>query len=124
MFADSLLDSAWKQSSRRHWTTVASFTLQAVGIGVLLLIPIIYTQGLPQLARVIDIPVPAPQGPPPASTLAQSRRSAPLSNFRDGMLMTPSRIPPRYSAHRRSRYRPVGSWAANRAQRHRNGRRS
>jgi periplasmic protein TonB len=93
MFADSLLDSAWKQSSRRRWTTVASFTLQAVGIGVLLLIPIISTEGLPQLARVIDIPVAAPQGPPPASTLPQSRRSAPLSNFRDGMLMTPSRIP-------------------------------
>ena len=69
MFADSLLDSGWGTTSKRGWTTVLSFALQALGIGVLLLLPMIYTQGLPQMARLqslLDPPTP-PIGTPPAS---------------------------------------------------------
>jgi len=49
MFADSLLDTPWTARSRRGWTTLASFALQAAAAGVLLLLPLLYTQGLPQL---------------------------------------------------------------------------
>ena len=49
MFADSLLDTPWTDRSRRGWTTLASFALQAAAAGVLLLLPLLYTQGLPQL---------------------------------------------------------------------------
>src|SRR5215470_3074227 len=92
MFADSLLDSGWEHSSRRSWTTLASFTGQTIGIGILLLVPVIYTQGLPEVARQIEtIPVPARQGSPPANPAPH--RNVPISNLRAGVLMMPSRIP-------------------------------
>ena len=37
------------QNPRSAWTTAASFTLQAFGVGVLLVIPLIYTEALPVL---------------------------------------------------------------------------
>jgi periplasmic protein TonB len=92
MFADSLLDSAWEHSSRRRWTTAASFTLQALGIGILLLVPVIYTQGLPQLSRQVFVtPMPDSQGPPPTNAPQTDR--APISNYRAGILRIPTRIP-------------------------------
>ena len=48
MFADSLLDSPWASRSRRGWSALASFAGQAVAVGSLLLLPLIYTSGLPQ----------------------------------------------------------------------------
>ncbi len=68
MFADSFVESAWAHSSRRGWTALASFTLQALLVGVVLLLPLIYTQGLPQLKLMAGItPVlEPPVGPPPA----------------------------------------------------------
>lgn len=37
------------QNPRSAWTTAASFTVQAFGVGVLLLVPLIYTEALPVL---------------------------------------------------------------------------
>jgi hypothetical protein len=49
MFADSLLESNWTNRSRRGWTILASFAAQMLGMGVLLMLPWIYTQAPPQL---------------------------------------------------------------------------
>lgn len=49
MFADSLPDSAWTNRSQRAWTTLASFAVQELAVGILLLLPFLYTQGLPEL---------------------------------------------------------------------------
>lgn len=95
MFADSLIDSNWAQTSRRGWTTVASFALQTAAVGMLLMLPLIYTEGLPQLKLLASpgmvAPAPPP-GPPPAMS-ARHRSEAPVSNFRNGFLMSPKRIP-------------------------------
>ena len=40
MFADSLLDAAWTDHSRRGWTTFVSFAVQAIAAGVFLLLPL------------------------------------------------------------------------------------
>ena len=53
MFADSLLDSPWADRSRRGWTTLVSFAAQAAVAGVLLLLPLFYTQVLPQFQLII-----------------------------------------------------------------------
>ena len=50
MFADSFCDSGWSNRSHRGWTTLVSFALQALAVGCLLLLPLLYTQGLPRLA--------------------------------------------------------------------------
>ena len=38
MFAESILETSWAQRTRRSWTTLTSFGLQALVIGVLLLL--------------------------------------------------------------------------------------
>ena len=93
MFADSLLETSWAQRSRRSWTTLTSFALEALAIGVLLLLPLWKTVGLPS-ARTVSTPIsmgrpePAPvQGP------RNGTASANASNFDGIRLMQPSHIP-------------------------------
>src|ERR1017187_4311204 len=45
----SALETSGDQSPRRRWTTVASFTLQALGLSLLLAIPLLTVQGPPRL---------------------------------------------------------------------------
>jgi periplasmic protein TonB len=67
MFADSFCESTWDQTSRRGWTALASFTLQGLLVGFVLLLPLIYTQGLPTLKLLSGVsPVLAPPAPAPA----------------------------------------------------------
>ncbi len=62
MFSESLLDSA--APSRRGWTTTLSFALQTVGIAVLVLLPLFYTQALPRVLLLGPVVGPPP-GPAP-----------------------------------------------------------
>jgi periplasmic protein TonB len=93
MFTE-LCGSAWENRTHRGWTTAASFAAQAMGIGLLLLLPIIYTQHLPDLKLLegtLSVPVPPP-GHAPIHPVSQAHRGA-LSNFRDGVLMGITLIP-------------------------------
>ncbi len=45
MFADSLLDSALISRSHRGWTTLISFSVQALLVAALLMVPLLYTEG-------------------------------------------------------------------------------
>lgn len=56
MFAESLLETSWAERERRSWTTLTSFGLQAVIIGLLMLIPMLATVGLPS-GRTVSTPV-------------------------------------------------------------------
>jgi len=93
MFADSLLDSPWADRSRRGWSTIASFAAQALGLGMLLMLPLLYTEGLPRLQLVQAIAPPAPPpGPPPAMEhLPTSIQHE--SNMRDDIIVQPPTIP-------------------------------
>jgi protein TonB len=55
MFADTL-NSSWAERSRRGWTTLTSFGLQALVAGALLLLPLLRPTGLP-LFRQLSTPV-------------------------------------------------------------------
>lgn len=57
MFADSMLETSWAQNARRSWTTLTSFGLQAIVIGLLLLIPLLNTVGLPTVIRTVSTPI-------------------------------------------------------------------
>jgi periplasmic protein TonB len=92
MFADSLLDSPWESRSRRGWTTLASFAAQMLAIGGLLLLPLIYTQGLPALHWIETGPVLAPPPAPPAPTPAPASAGQ-QSNFAGTVLVVPRSIP-------------------------------
>jgi hypothetical protein len=56
MFADSLLETSWAYRNRRSWTTLTSFALQAAVLGLLLLIPLWTTVGLPS-SRTVSTPL-------------------------------------------------------------------
>jgi protein TonB len=69
MFAESLLETSWAERGRRSWMTLTSFGLQAVIVGLLLLIPLLTTVGLPSGRTTVSTPItlgrrdpgPAPQ---------------------------------------------------------------
>lgn len=95
MFADSLLETSWDQRSRRGWITFTSFGLQSVGIGLLLLIPLLTTVVLPS-SRVLQPPTSFAAPVPPAPPMErQHRNTIPQSNLANNLPITPSSIPPR-----------------------------
>ena len=93
MFADSLLETSWDQRSRRGWITFTSFGLQSGVIGLLLLIPLLTTVGLPS-SRILQPPTsfaaPRPLAPP---TERLHRTAVPMSNLQNNVLITPPAIP-------------------------------
>src|SRR2546429_2076344 len=95
MFADSLLDSALINRSHRGWTTLISLSVQALIVGALLMIPLLYTEGLPslRLMRQTVIGPPPSQGPPPKIEPSHGRSFA-LKNPSGLVLMPPKGITP------------------------------
>ena len=56
IFADSMLETSWAQRATRSWTTLTSFGLQVLALGLLLLLPVLKTVGLPA-ARTVSTPI-------------------------------------------------------------------
>jgi periplasmic protein TonB len=95
MFEDSLIESAGRlRSKKRAGTTVLSFVLQILFLGVLILIPLIYTEALPkgQLSTFLVAPPPPPPPPPPPAA-APVKIQKVVSEIDQGQLRTPTKIP-------------------------------
>jgi protein TonB len=94
MFEDSLVESSGRLKTKRGWTTVTSFLIQIGMIGVLILIPLIYTEALPKasLSTFLVAPPPPPPPPPPAPATPQVVRKV-TTDIIDGALRTPTKIP-------------------------------
>jgi periplasmic protein TonB len=93
MFADSLLDSHRTNRSRRGWTTLLSFSLQAIAVAMVVALPLLYTEGLPKLHLVS---VGAPIGAPPGQRAPSAQRRAtnhPQSAPRPNVFSAPVEIP-------------------------------
>lgn len=96
LFADSLLETPGGQRVRRASATVFSLLFQCSLVGVLLLIPLLFTEVLPrqQLMTFLAAPTPPPPPPPPAAPDSASRKVAKVaSDISNGQLRTPTRIP-------------------------------
>src|SRR4051812_15940241 len=72
MFTESLLESSGvHQHTRRGWTTAASLAVQAIVIGMLALIPMLYPSALSLVRRPPDVPIfSVTAAPPPVATQA------------------------------------------------------
>ncbi len=95
LFSDSLLQYHG-QKKRQTWTTAFSFLFQCVLLGILLLIPLYFTQELPksQLLTFLVAPPPPPPPPPPAAAqAAQIMKQIQTDLLSNGGLRTPSKIP-------------------------------
>ena len=93
MFAESMLEASWAQRTRRSWTTLTSFGLQVLVIGVLLLLSLWRTVGLPSV-RTVSTPISAGRVAPEPAPQPRKARASPQTNMLPGRLMQPSRIPP------------------------------
>ncbi|HSE48565.1 MAG TPA: TonB family protein [Terriglobales bacterium] len=94
MFEDSLMESAGKLKTKRGWTTMISFVIQTLLIGVMILIPLIYTEALPkqQLMTFLVAPPPPPPPPPPAAAAVKVVKQI-QTEIVNGALRTPTKIP-------------------------------
>jgi protein TonB len=94
IFSDSLLRYEG-QHGRQTWATLLSFILQCTMLGVLLLLPLYFTQELPksQLLTFLVAPPPPPPPPPPAAQAARIIKQIQTDLISGGQLRTPSRIP-------------------------------
>ncbi len=94
MFEDSLIESGGKLKTKRGATTLFSFILQMVLLGVLILIPLLYTEALPkqQLMTFLVAPPPPPPPPPPAAAPIKVVKQI-QTEIINGQLRTPTKIP-------------------------------
>ena len=94
MFEDSLIESGGKLKTKRVWTTLFSVFLQAFLIGIMILVPLIYTEALPkqQLMTFLVAPPPPPPPPPPAAPEVRVVKVV-QTDIENGQLRTPTKIP-------------------------------
>jgi periplasmic protein TonB len=96
MFEDSLLESGGRLKTKRGATTFFSFILEVVIIGILILIPLIYTEALPKqqlMTFLVAPPPPPPPPPPPAATPPPVKIKKIETELDNGQLRTPTKIP-------------------------------
>src|SRR5215467_2586522 len=65
MFEDSLIESGNRLKTRRGRTTTTAFMLEAIVVGVLVLIPLLFTEALPKAQLMMALVAPPPPPPPP-----------------------------------------------------------
>jgi periplasmic protein TonB len=95
MFSDSLLEFG-QQRKRRAFATTTSFIFNCLAVGVMLIMPLLFTEDLPraQLFTFLVAPPPPPPPPPPAAEQAQRVvRQVQTDLLSTGQLRTPTKIP-------------------------------
>lgn len=92
MFEDSLIESGGKLKDKRKSTTAFSFLLEALVIGFMILVPLLFTEALPNLTASMSLvaPPPPPPPPPPAAVHIVKQVQTDIVN---GQLRTPTKIP-------------------------------
>jgi periplasmic protein TonB len=93
MFDDLVVSSANPKHTHKSWTVALSAVIQAVIVGVFILIPLLVTEALPKemtMAYLIA-PTPPPPPPPPPPKVQVVKQAPPL--IQQGKLMAPTVIP-------------------------------
>src|SRR5438445_2919153 len=95
MFEDSLIESGNKLKTKRGMTTIISFFFQVLLIGVLVLLPLLFTEALPktQLMTFLVAPPPPPPPPPPPAAAPVKVVKQIQTDIINGQLRTPTKIP-------------------------------
>jgi len=95
MFEDSLIESGGRLKTKRGRTSVVAFMLEAMIIGVMVLIPLIFTEALPkqQLMTFLVAPPPPPPPPPPPAAAPVKIVKQIQTDIVNGELRTPTKIP-------------------------------
>ena len=94
MFEDSLLESGGRLKTKRGRTTTFAIILEIALVGVMVLLPLIFTEALPkqQLMTFLVAPPPPPPPPPPAAAPVKIVKVI-QTDIVNGALRTPTKIP-------------------------------
>src|SRR6202167_6218167 len=94
MFDDLVVSSANPKRTNNSWTVALSAIIQACLLGILILIPLIYTEALPKtlLTTFLVPPPPPPPPPPPAAAIQRIVRPV-VRLIHNGKMMAPTVIP-------------------------------
>ena len=94
MFDYMLESSPAKRRRENPWAYAVSLALQFVLVGVLILIPLLYTEALPEAMQLTFLTAPPPPPPPPPPVAAAPvKRIKPVSQMEAGRLRAPTAIP-------------------------------
>ena len=94
MFEDSLIESGGKLKTKRGFTSIVSFAIQIMIVGVMVLIPLIFTEALPKGTTLFMLVAPPPPPPPPPPAAAPVRVVKVVqTDIINGELRTPTKIP-------------------------------
>ena len=91
MFEDSLIESGNKLKTKRGGTTTIAFLFQIGLIGVLVLIPLLFTEALPKALQATLLVAPPPPPPPAAAPVHVVKQVQ--TDIINGQLRTPTKIP-------------------------------
>jgi protein TonB len=94
MFEDSLIESGRRLKTRRGLTSSVAFLIEAVLVGVMVLLPLLFTDALPkaQLMTFLVTPPPPPPPPPPPAAVVHIVKQV-QTDIINGQLRTPTKIP-------------------------------
>src|SRR5919206_59304 len=115
MFEDSLIESGGKLKTKRGWTSIVSFVIHFMIIGVMVLIPLIFTEALPKTVTLgfLVAPPPPPPPPPPAAAPVKVVKVVQTDISKDGNIETlrlnraPPMLPPAaLGAVKKWKYKP------------------
>ena len=93
LFAASILDATSADRARRKWTTILSVGFQSAVIALLIIMPLLFPEVLPTQQLVTFLVAPPPPPPPPPPAPAMVPRTRVVTQFIEGQLRIPSRIP-------------------------------
>src|SRR5580658_6171559 len=93
MFEASLIESGNMLKTKRLLTSIISFIGQFALVGILILIPLIYTDALPKGMTMSFLVAPPPPPPPPPPAAAPIKIVKMVSEVVNGQLRAPTKIP-------------------------------
>lgn len=95
MFDQMLESSPVRRKRQNPWAYFVSISLQAIVIGVLILVPLLYTEALPkqEMLSWLAAPPPPPPPPPPPAAAPVHRIVKKVTLMEAGKLRAPTRIP-------------------------------
>lgn len=93
MFEDSLIESGGKLKDKRGRTTAVSFVLEAIIIGIMILIPLMFTEALPKAMTMTFLAAPPPPPPPPPPPAEVHIVKQVETDIVNNQLRTPTKIP-------------------------------
>src|SRR5438477_10377435 len=93
MCEDSLIESGGKLRAARGKTSTIAFIVQIVIIGILILIPLMFTEALPKGMTMTFLAAPPPPPPPPPPPAAVKIVKVVETDIVNNQLRTPTKIP-------------------------------